>query len=60
MRGMHPPTSHFKNVFDAYNFSIISNLFDCYKPYALSTHDRKAANKTHHIWQSNQNLGQKI
>ena len=29
----------FKNVFDAYNFSIISNLFDTYKPYALSMHN---------------------
>ena len=30
MRGMHPPTSHFLNVFNVpvYNFSIISNLFD--------------------------------
>ena len=30
---MLPPVI-FKNVFDAYNFSIISNLFDSYKPYA--------------------------
>ena len=37
MRGMHPPTSHFENVFDVYNFSIISNLFHSNKPHALST-----------------------
>ena len=34
MRGMHPPTNHFQKVFDLYNFSIISNLCDSYKPYA--------------------------
>ena len=33
MRDMHPPPTIFKNVFDAYNFPIISNLFDSYKPY---------------------------
>ena len=38
MRGMHSPTSHFKNVFDVYNFSIISNLFRSNKPYAFSTY----------------------
>ena len=38
MRGMHPPTSRFKNVFDAYNFSIISNFFDSDKLYDISTH----------------------
>ena len=32
------PPAIFKNIFDAYNFSEISNLFDSYKPYALSTH----------------------
>ena len=32
------PPAIFKNVFDAHNFSIILNLFDSYKPYALSTH----------------------
>ena len=39
MRGMHPPTSHFENVFDVglYNFFINLNLFHCNKPYALST-----------------------
>ena len=31
-RYMHPPISHFLNVFDACNFSIISNLFDSDKP----------------------------
>ena len=38
MRGMHSPTSHFENVFDVYNFSIISNLFHSNKPYAFSTY----------------------
>ena len=28
----------FKNVFDVYNLSVMSNLFDIDKPYALSTH----------------------
>ena len=32
------PPAIFKNIFDAYNFSIISNRFDNYKPYALNTH----------------------
>ena len=36
MRGMHPPTSHFENVFDVYNFSLISNLFHS-KTYTFST-----------------------
>ena len=60
--GMHPPTSHFKNVFGVglYNFSIISNLFDSDKPYALSMHNRKCANKMHHIWRSTQNQGKKF
>ena len=41
MRGMQLcilPPAIFKNAFNAYNFSIISNLFDSNKPYALSTH----------------------
>ena len=38
MRGMHPPTSRFKIVFDVYNFSVISNLFLSRKPYAFSTY----------------------
>ena len=38
MRGMHSPTSHFENVFDVYNFSIISNLFHSNKPNAFSTY----------------------
>ena len=42
---MHLLTSHFKNVFDVHNFSIISNLFDSDKPYALSTHNRICASK---------------
>ena len=44
------PPAIFKNVFDVglYNFSIISNLFDNNKPYALNTHNRKCANKMHH------------
>ena len=35
MRGMHPHTSHFRNVFDVpiYNCSIISILFDSDKPW---------------------------
>ena len=37
VRGMHPPTSYFQKCFDVYDFSIISNLFDSYKPCVLST-----------------------
>ena len=45
MRGMHIfPPAIFKTVFDAYNFSIM--------PYTLATHNRKCANKMHHIWRS--------
>ena len=33
----HQPFS--KMFIDAYNSSIISNLFDSYKPYVLSTHN---------------------
>ena len=36
MRGMRPPPAIFKNIFDVYNFSIISNLFDSDKSYALT------------------------
>ena len=45
------PPDLFKNVFDVglHNVSIIANLFDCYKPYALSTHNRIRVNKMHHI-----------
>ena len=32
------PLAIFKNVFDVYNFSIISNLFHSNKPYAFSTY----------------------
>ena len=39
MRDMHLPTSYFQKYFNAYNFSIISNLFDSCKPSALSTHN---------------------
>ena len=42
------PPAIFKIVFDKYNFSIFLNLFDNNKPYALSTHNRKCANKMHH------------
>ena len=35
------PPAIFKNAFDIYNFSAISNLFDSNKPYAISTHNRK-------------------
>ena len=40
-----PPQAIFKHVFDEYNFSIISNLFDNNNSYALSTHNRKCTNK---------------
>ena len=33
MRGMHASKAIFKNVFDEYNFSIISNFCDSCKPY---------------------------
>ena len=39
----------FKHVFDEYSFSAISNLCDNNKPYALSTHNRKCANKMRDI-----------
>ena len=55
MRDMHPPPAIFKNAFDVYTFSMISNLFDSNKPYALSTHNRKCANKMDHIWRSTKN-----
>ena len=51
---MHPLPAIFKVVLNVYNFSIISNLFDSDKPYALSTHNRKCANKMHHILRSTQ------
>ena len=35
----------FKNVFDVFNFSIISYLFDSYKLYALSTHNQTGRTK---------------
>ena len=54
MRGMHPLPAIFKVVLNVYNFSIISNLFDSDKPSALSTHNRKCANKMHHILRSTQ------
>ena len=54
------PLAIFKSVLDVYNFSIISNLFDSNKSYALSTHNRKCGNKINHIWLSTQNQGQKI
>ena len=38
---MHPSTYSFNAVFDEYNFSIISNLFDNNHLYALSTHKSK-------------------
>ena len=50
MRSMHPPPAIFKNVFDIYNFSIISNLFDSDKSSAFSTHNQKCANKLHHLF----------
>ena len=39
------PPVIFKNVFDEYNFSIISNLFDSNKPNAFSTHNRNVRTK---------------
>ena len=57
MRGMHPLPAIFKVVLNVYNFSIISNLFDSDKPSALSTHNRKCANKMHHILRSTQIIG---
>ena len=53
------PPAIFKSVFDVYNFSIISNLFDSNKSYALCTHNRKCANKMHHIRRSTPNYGDK-
>ena len=52
MRGMQLcilPSAIFKNVFDVNNFSIVSNFFDRDKPYAISTHNQKCANKMYHI-----------
>ena len=42
------PPAIFKSLFDVYNFSIISNLFDRDKLYALTTHNPKCANKMYH------------
>ena len=36
--GCISPPAILKNIFHEYNFSIISNLFDNNKPYALSKH----------------------
>ena len=59
--GCISPSAIFKHVFDEYSFSIIMNLFDNNKPYALSTHNRKCKNKMHHIWCNTQSdLGAKI
>ena len=41
MWGMHTPSAIFNIVFDEYNFSITSNLFDTNNRYALSTHKSK-------------------
>ena len=43
--GCIPPPSDFKKFLGRYNFFIISNLFDYNNSYALSTHNRKCANK---------------
>ena len=48
--GASPLPTIFKNVFDGYNFSIISNLFNKNKPYPFSKHKSKSANKVHRIW----------
>ena len=49
----------FSKMLLMYYFYIISNLFDSDKPCALSTHNRKCANKIYHIWQNAQNYGVK-
>ena len=46
MHPPHPPPAIFKHIFGEHNFSIISNLFDNNKPYALSTHNRKCSLRT--------------
>ena len=47
MWGMHPPHQPFSNMFlNEFSFSIISNLFDNSKPYALSTHNQKCTVRT--------------
>ena len=46
MRGMHSSTSHFKNVFDVYNFSIVLNLFESNKPSALSSENMALYSET--------------
>ena len=51
---MHPLPAIFKVALNVYNFSLISNLFDSDKPSALSTHNRKCANKMHRILRSTQ------
>ena len=40
-------------------FQYISSLFDSDKPYALSTRNRKCADKMHHIWAKRTELGSK-
>ena len=54
MRDMRPLPAIFKVVLNVYNFSMMLNLFDSDKPSALSTHNRKCANKMHHILRSTQ------
>ena len=44
------PPAIFKNIFDVYNFSVVTNLFDSDKPCALSTHNRKCPNKMNQIF----------
>ena len=44
------PPAIFKNVFDVHNFSIILNHFESNRPYTLSTHNQKRANKMHNIF----------
>ena len=48
--GCIPPLAIFNNVFSEYNFSIILNLFDNTKPYALSTHESMCVSKMHPVW----------
>ena len=57
--GCISPPAILKHVFDEYNFSTISNLFDNNKPYALSTHNRKCTNKNASCLVKHSDLGAK-
>ena len=49
----------FKNVVNVYNFFIILNHLDSDNPYALSTHNRKCANKIASYLVKHSELGSK-